>query len=321
MATSVTSAEYLGVHHITRERAEEHFRAEGAAPARRLVPIPFSHVALRSTGRAALYDRVRSVVRVLVKTLWLYPLLLIPKAILWALNVWQGDLLTVAFVVLVVITFGGLSLLSLLHLLAGPRSEREAAARLILALPDGPSLPTASAALGLPAAELAGATLLEQLVERRSAVGPFRLRGTIDAGLSLGQPVLSERFVALEQAIVRVVTGSSFALRVEGAPLVAIELASSPVLLGPYRPELDGLPSDWPATAASVRLDAATLAGAPACVLRQGDVVEILAPSAEIVSGEPRFAKREGDPYRGVNKPALLLRGLPDAPLVIALRA
>jgi hypothetical protein len=145
--------------------------------------------------------------------------------------------------------------------------------------------------------------------------------------------VLTERWVDDGGVVMRVVSGLSFALQVEAGPLVAVELAASPVLLGPYRDdELDGLPpADSWTEAVKPWLPAGTrppeLSHAPACILRQGDMVEVLATSANAIADsselrlggrEPRFARGEGGPYRGERTAALLLRCSPNAPLLIS---
>lgn len=329
MATS-TNAAYVGVHHITKERAEEHHHGAAVPEGTRWVPIPWTHLRLEATGRAATYEAARAVVRILVKGLWLFPVLLVPKAILWGLDVWYGDLITVAFVVLVVITFGGLSLLSLLHLLAGAKSDRAAAARLRVSLPKRITVPEAAEALHLPAAAIAPPSALAQIAASGATYGPLRLRGTVDAGISFGQPVITERWAEIDGAVVRVVVGSSFALRIEGGPLVAIELLASPVLLGPYGESLGAMLPAGPTSASSVlRAAGPALAAAPVCVIRQGDPIELFAPTQEIVAlsalrvdgRAPPFTTGDGGPYRGEQRPAILVRCVAEAPVVIALAA
>lgn len=311
----------------TRER----IRRRGGPFGERQAAIAWSHLHLVPTGSARVYTVARHAVRVLVKAVWLFPILLVPKLVLRVTGVWQGDLITVGFVVLVVVAFGSLSLLTLLHLLAGSKSQREASAKLALALPDGNAdlLREVPEALALPPPRRTDAALLEQIAhgEQLSPRLSLIVRGRVDAGVATGTPVLSDRWLETGGNVVRVFAGLDFTIVAEGAPPALVELGACPTPLGPYRADaLDGLPpSDaWaelsPMLAREEGLDTPDLATAVSCVVRQGDMVEVVAAEHEAIedlaqlgSGQSSGAPyRGGEPRRGVR-----LSCTPAAPLLV----
>ena len=73
--------------------------------------------------RAWLYEGLKSLTHLMVVGLYLFPLLLLPKILLFAFGVGLGDWITVAYVVLVLAFFALLALLVLLFPWVGPATE------------------------------------------------------------------------------------------------------------------------------------------------------------------------------------------------------
>src|SRR4030095_1844807 len=123
--------EYASVQRFeASEEGREHFVRPGALLAERGVALPTTHVRFVPSGGARAYAAVRRIVRIGVRALYFSPVVLLPKIILFAAGSWYSDLITLAFVLLVVTLFGMVSVLVLLHLVVGPRSVREKKSRL-----------------------------------------------------------------------------------------------------------------------------------------------------------------------------------------------
>jgi hypothetical protein len=179
----------------------------GAEDLVRKVPIPTTHVRWSRKGAMRAYVIATGVLRLLVRMLYLFPVLIVVKIVLFVLSVPIGDLITVWFVMLVVALFAVLSIVILLMLFVGPRSERHKHAALMFHAPTGG----------------------ERLFKRAAGT---RIVGRIDAGLEVGDPVLTDRWTEGDGGLVRSFSGSSFVLVDDsGGTPIAVELLGCPLLV------------------------------------------------------------------------------------------
>lgn len=275
--------EYASVQRFESPQAgREHYLRHGGVAAEREVPLLETHIRFVPSGGARVYETVRALVRLLVRALYLSPLLLVPKVVLYAMDSWYSDVITLAFVLLVVALFAMVSLLVLLHLLVGPRSARRTKSRIAFAPPRDPHM--------LP--EPAGWT------------------GCIDAGAGAlpGEMVLFERWDEEPGKLTRTLWTKRFAVVSRDQPPVIVDIEAAPQVFGPYRPD----PGEAPPPAIAKALRALGLGsfeqGAPSFTLRHGDMVELSArdtasvPDVDEVplgNRKLRLAPNEGGPYRG----------------------
>ena len=276
--------EYASVQRFEWPQAgREHYLRHGGVLAERDVPFPETHVRFVPSGGARLYEAVRALVRLLVRALYLSPLLLVPKVALFAMDSWYSDVITLAFVLLVVTLFAMVSLLVLLHLVVGPRSVRRQKSRIAFAPPgDDLMLPE-----------------------------PTRWAGRVDAGAGAlpGEMVLFERWDEEPGKLTRTLWMKRFAVVSDDQPPVIVDIEAAPTLFGPYRPDPGEAPS--PAIAKALRalgLGSFEQQGAPSCTLRHGDTIELAARDTVAVldvdevplgNRKLRLATNEGGPYRG----------------------
>lgn len=279
----------------------ERYVLRGGPPLERPIPLPTTHVRPTRSGAALAHAAVGRAVRILARALYVFPALIVAKLILWLVGSWYGDLITVAFVLLVVAFFAALALWLMLHAIVGPRSTRTRGAALAFAPPSARDAERIAGAL--PPATTA------------------RFVGTVDAGLTPGEPVVVEEWSERDGRLLRLVEGRSFVLRASDRAPAAVELAGAPILLG--RP-------DEPASSAALVVASALAPSRPEptwrSVLRQGDRVELAAEGA--VAGLPIehpglralvASSSASGPYRAGEGSTVLARSTPEAPVVLRL--
>jgi len=300
--------EYASVQRFeSPQTGHEHYLRHGGIVAERAVSLPETHVRFVPTGGARLYDAVRLLLRLLVRALYFSPILLVPKVALFAMDSWYSDIITLAFVLLVVALFAMASLLVLLHLVVGPRSVRRKKSRIAFAPPRADLLLPESARLSVT--------------------------GRIDAGAGAlpGEMVLFERWEEEAGKLTRTLWMKRFAVVSDDQPPVIVDIEAAPAVYAPYRPDPGEAPP--PAIAKALRalgLDAFEQA-APSCTLRHGDIVELAASDTasipdvdEVPLGnrQLRLATDEGGPYRGGESvPGTLAKSTLADPIVLRVKA
>jgi hypothetical protein len=316
--------EYLCVQRIDRSGTLEHFLRAGRRPQERPVPTPESHLRYAPTGGAAVYEGVRALARLFVRAVYLFPVLLVVKIALWAADSWYSDLVTLAFVLLVVALFAIVSLLVLLHLVVGSRSQRRDKARLRFE-PPGTKLDRVPEGRPLPAS----ADALTLWARGEAAPAELCVSGRIDAGggAIAGEPVLYDAWEETDGGLTRTFWAKRFALVADEQPPVIVDIHAAPQVLGDYLPDRgEAAPAGVAAAMDEGRraLGVAPRGQSQSCTLRHGDMVELVGRQpiavddvAEIALGRRRLAvaSAEGGPYRaGEAVAGLLVSG---APLVV----
>ncbi len=290
--------------------------------------LPASHLEVRFGGATTLLEAQRRVLRVLARALYLFPLLLVVKLILYVLARPGGDLLTLAFVGLVLLFFLALIVYLILFLVAGPPSTRVPHRR--FAPPDGP-LDEALAGL---ARELAPTPIAElsQLAEEEHAPRaprPIRLQGIARAfNPEARSPhgLLLDAWDAGPDALRRCCRVEPFLVEAEGQPPVVVAPRHPPVLIAGY-PEVERGSLEPEVRALLERLGAGETSTRLA-VLREGDRVELVAEEAapvrsldELAVWKVAYAPSESaaaSPYRSDRaRRALLVEGTEDRPLIL----
>lgn len=275
---------------------ERYVLAQGA-PVERAARAPETHLRTTTTGMVRVYETSARVLRVMSRAIWLFPAMLVPKIILWAMGNPIGDLITVMFVLLVCTFFAVFALTVLFFAIVGSKQQRMARSHLAFAEPRAADAP------------------------RLLGPAPVRFSGRIDAGIEEGAPVIVEQWSQGER-LVRHVECRSFALVADGKPACVVEVAAAPILMARYRDE----PAESAALEVASRLEGRTheRGGVARCVLRQGDVVEVLADDAQRT---PRIEDErlralvdqtgEAGPYREADASTFLVRCTPERPIVI----
>ena len=300
MTPLVPAADYTSAQRISAGENRERFSRGAAAAEERVAPLPLSHIRLVGSALMRAHHLTTRLMRLLARGIYLFPILLVAKIVLFAIHSWYGDLITVAFVVLVVAFFATLAAALLLHLMVGPRSQRAARSSVRLDLPHDADHQRILRALPTTA----------------------RHRGRIQAGLAPGQPVIVERWLEHAGTVFRLLEGRCFAVVAEDEPPVVVDLAACPLLLAPY--------ADSPSEPPPGAMVLARAIGNPGegsarwCELRQGDMVEILAAVEQPIDrldddrvAEVLAATAEGGPYRAGRTPGVLVRSTLDAPVII----
>lgn len=274
---------------------------DGRNPIERAAIMPQTHVRTVLSGIARVHAFFALILRLTARALYLFPILIIAKIVLWLLREPAGDYITVGFVLLVCFFFANFAVTILLHAIMGPRSSRRTTARLVFEPP-----------------------ALEDVEKVAAAMRPdVRVTGRVDAGLAEGEPVLVEEWSSSDDGLSRYVEGRSFVVIPDtGAPCV-VELVASPLLIARYDEE---------------SISALTIAGtlgssdAPGprsrCIIRQGQRVAIAGhdpiPAVRIEDARLRAllpANALPDPYRGAEATGILIRSTPERPVIILVTA
>lgn len=322
----------------------------------RSAALPIESKRTRDKGSARVFTVVASLTRAVAILFWLFPLLLIPKIVLWLLDSRIGDWITVAFVALAVLLFSLVSVVVLLHAVVGPRSRRQ----LQLALDEAP--PSIDDALAWLQRDPVVATTAALLRKRLTSDGlasddrhaPLRLRGRLGGATAAareGKVLLRDSFRStLPLARLTRARGFLFWPAGEGGdeddsrPPLLVELFEPPTLLARYdkapehdEPELgERFVADYDAWSKSLdrqgrRLE--HLFNGPTCLLRDGQDVELIAFDVEPVEdlAEARLAgrpleldqdRKNAGPYRGAARQrSLRLSSTAQSPLIFRPRA
>jgi hypothetical protein len=274
---------------MTTARSSERYTLGGDTERERSIERPSAYVLPAAAGLAGLYEHVTRALRLLVRALYLFPILVVVKIVLHVVHPTpEEDYITVAFVVLVVALFGVLALVMLFFALLGPRSSREKQTHLVF------RPPTARQA---------------DLVRVRAQSGAVRVVGRANAGLDRGATILEDSWGDDAGTIVRSFEGSSFVVAPEDGTPVVVELQACPVLVGSY-----GTPE--PAQLVIPGVGAVTPLGRFA--LRQGDRVEVIANEGH--PGTHPLLHGDGpNPYREAESVALVVMSGPSSPVMIRL--
>lgn len=182
------------------------------------------YVVERATGAGLVLDGVKRLLRIASRALYVFPVLALVKL------AWRGpgsDVITIAFVVVVLVFFALLALFLLVFPFAGPRSERR---------PDRRFAPprTCDVALGRLGITAPAQGLPVALGGAVDGAPPLRLRGKLarldPRGLVSGTPVLADAWTGTSR---RVLEGVPFAVLVGNVPAI-VELESPPVIAARY---------------------------------------------------------------------------------------
>jgi hypothetical protein len=238
--------------------------------------VPDRFLSRRAIGSARLLEGLGPVLRGAGLALYLFPVLLVLKLVLFVLRDPRGDLVTVAFALCVVLFFSLLALWMGLYAVAGPAPERRR--RFVLhATPLAPDAPVTVAPAALPARK-----------PEAAVKGPFRVRGRarlLADGLGSDRTVASSLWWVAGDQAVRILALRRFAVEgPRGSVVVSAESAFE--ILGPHRPG-EGRPALAPSTreAVSARLAATkplrgtaletVLADSQGIAIEDGDAIEV----------------------------------------------
>lgn len=340
METPVQAVDHLSLTLVKHDGCGDAMSDGQRPPEHRDCAWPLTHVVIRPSALVGFFGGFKSVIRGLVKGLYLFPLLLAVKFFFWIVGNPIGDYISIAFVALVVITFFLISILVLLYPFVGPPSARQRKVNLDLVLPERGAAKDALARAQVNRVKPRQALELTESGTRQAGSGPVRLRGRVSVGVGdePGEPVLQESWAENEGVVASLCAARTFALVVEGQPPIVVDLQAAPWMVGEY-----GAASPWPEIEAPVatRLEAwlksrskgtfdlATVASSAACVIRVGDEVEVIAwdweraPNQDDLTVRGRgfsLAQSVGPnaPYRsGHARPALIVRSTPSAPAIL----
>jgi len=277
------AADYTSILRVTNDASIERFVLGGASPIDRPVPVPMSHVRRVATGALVVYRVVVAVLRVLVRALYLFPLLLVAKISLWATGSWYGDLLTVGFVCLVVAFFTVFALTMLMHVIVGPRSKRGNRTSFVFAPPRPRDV--------------------SRIASRLAPDAPTRIIGVLDAGLEPGAPVLVEEWSERDGGVERSFEGQSFVVLAEGGSPTVVELAAAPVLIAAYE---EAGHARRCVLRQGDRVELIAAGAEPAARIEDSRLRALLDAASPV------------DPYRGAESTAILVRSTPEQPVVVA---
>ena len=285
---------------------ERYVLGEGTAPLERSIALPATHVRATTRGAALLFHAfVTRLLRVSALALYLFPLLVIAKIVLFfSESVWS-DYITVGFVLLVVVFFAFFALTVLSYAIVGPRSKRATAL----------------------AFEPPSANDVERVVARFVPNATARVTGRVHAGLASGEPVLVEEWER-GASLARFVEARSFAILPDDGTTMpcAVAIAGAPVLVAQYADDDESARALTTAANLRLRGDAREPAPRSRCVLRQGQRVAIIARKSELATGieDRRLLEHiaddgPGGPYRGAETQGIVVRSTAEEPLVIQL--
>lgn len=319
-------------------------RAGEAPPRERSTETPPPQIVLRHRGVARVLQGLKVVIRLMVKVIYLFPVLLVAKLVLLLMDHPAGDMITLAFVALVVVFFSLFALLFLLYPFVGPPSKRKPVPR--LRLHEAGDLDDAAERAGYDRVAPTTSHLLAELCEPDAVERePVLLRGRVmpTARQEDGDAVLRDCWLQKDDTVMRLLAGGSFTVCAEGAPPVVVSLEGCLhlVLAGEFNTtglgQLDayelGKQEAWLRDRADGMSVVDLAASGRCCTLRVGDEVELLGgryspiPSIEDhtargrrLSPRDQDNRPEGSPYRGDGGArGLELRSDEGAPLVIAI--
>jgi hypothetical protein len=279
------AAELSSVLEVSVALCRERYTLAGD-PGARSVEIPRTHVRRVATGLVRVYDLAAKMLRGLVRTLYMFPILIVAKIILRLMNAPGGDLVTVGFVGLVVALFGMFSVVLLLTAIVGPRSKREDGLKLVFHAPTKRER--------------------DRIAANMLPDPGVHVVGRVDAGLAPGTTVLAEHWGDDHGKLVRFFEASSFVVVPDQDAPVVVELAACPVVLAPYDRGQEHV--------AVPGVGAVTPLGS--FVLRQGERVEILASRGH-PGTHPVLHESAMTPYRETEATATVVSSTEADPVVI----
>jgi hypothetical protein len=274
---------------MTATQSSERYTVGGDTERERSIERPRAYVLPAAVGLVRVYGHVTLALRLLVRALYLFPIVVLVKILLHVVHPTpEEDYITVAFVVLVVALFGVLALVVFFFALLGPRSSREKQTRLVFRPPT--------------AREADRVGILPQ-------GGAVQVVGRVSAGLDTGATILEDSWGDDAGTIVRSFEGRSFVVAPDDGTPVVVELQGCPVLVGSY------------GTADTTRL---VVPGVGAvmplgrCTLREGDRVLLIADQGHLGT-HPLIHADGASPYREAETGALVVTSEPSRPVVIRL--
>lgn len=332
---------HVGVTLVTASGCSASVEHRGSPPAQQEVPPLALGVQHRGSLPARLLARLKVAVRWLVKLIYLFPLLLLAKGALLWIDHWAGDLITVAFVMLLVLFFSVFALVFVLYPLAGPPSRRTLWPALDLPRPE--RLEQALVKVGYQDVK---PTSLDQLASLGQELGaqselPLRVTGRIVGlrGQRPGEPVARQCWLERQQQVARLLALGVFGVQVEEQLLVLdpeLGDASGLYLLGRSGPSVGPpLPpckqldrhDQWLRQQSEPGLSIDALAAADGCTLVVGDEIELVAGDhraehrlADLtLGGRPLELPPEvaAAPYRDGAHGGLVLSGDARRPLIL----
>ncbi len=241
-------ADFTSVLEVKGAQCRETISKNGSQSSR-FARVPFFLSGRTSPANRA-YEAVTKVLRVLVRALYLFPILILTKIALFLMGVSAGDYITLAFVVLVVALFALFATVMLFMAVLGPSSERDKKKTLVFAAP----------------AKKDASWIISASVPKADV----RVIGRVDAGIEDGAIVLEERWGDNAGTLVRFIEATSFVVHPdpgEPATPIVVELDACPVLLADDDREDTTLAV--PGIGAIARL--------ARFVVKQGDRVEVIA--------------------------------------------
>lgn len=302
-------------------------------------PLPYLYLRERVSALGTVFAGHKRLVRLLGWLICLFPLLLIPKLVLLFVpnkvgTILVGDLITVAWVGLLVLFFAMVALLVLLYAFVGPRSRRgkgwavtppgdipleRALAVLEIKRPD----PRSASPRQQPARPNASA--LQELVDSLLKGGPaldtlLLLHGQVRRFGAPAAEVLTDSWYEYPSGILRELRGLPFILADEGQPPIVVAPGGAVMILAPYAhagppPQTTPPWSEQPqcthhlALAEGQRLELV------------GGELQAAASLDELVLDGVAYrddAQSDVGPYRGgALRPALVLTGSTESPLII----
>jgi hypothetical protein len=240
----------------------------GGSTEKRSVDVPASHVRSVPTGLVRVYVGATRLLRVLVRTLYMFPILLVTKVALHLMHAPGGDYITVGFVVLVIALFGVFAAVMMLLALVGSRSQRQAGMTTAFRPPSRREI--------------------DGLIARTLPKAAVTVTGRVDAGLEPGATVLEERWGNNAGTLVRFVEGGSFAVLPDGGEPIIVDLTACPLVLAQYEHERE--PFAVPGIGAVTPLGR--------YVLRQGETVEVIASHGKPAAHPLLLNTAAATPYR-----------------------
>jgi hypothetical protein len=340
MDVPLRSADHVSVTLVTKDGCRTAI-TDGRRPLEsRECAWPLAHVLVRHPPLVVFFLGLKTALKVLVRALYLFPVLIVAKIAFWIADSSLGDLISLVFVGLVLITFFLLSILVALYPFVGPPSVRKHKVKLDLVVPDRDNADRALVHTRAQLIQPSRAIELADLGPKPERPDPVRIRGRIGIGArgEPGEPVVQVGWVERDGVVASLCMARVFALEAEGQPPVVIELDACPWLIGEHRPDRSwpdierAVTADlyrWLETGSSGAIDLDATRRGAACVLHEGDEIEVIAwdwqpvPSLDALTGRARdlvlgSSSGPNAPYRGTHaQPALVVRSTPAAPAIL----
>jgi hypothetical protein len=333
--------DFISVSFLSNLQRREATLLNKGAPREHRALAPLAYTENTTTPLVGLFQGLKRLMRLSAKALYLFPLLLLVKAFLWAVQKDSGDLITVVFVILVVWFFFLLALFMLLFPFVGPPSKRKSV--ISFSLPEGKDLHETAKTLKLPPTSANPSSLWGALPEGDKPIKQaICVRGTIKGWHPEANPyVLYDAWSQTPDGIVRFFRSFPFVLVGENQPPIVVTFEAAPVILASYRKQDLPFSLDDPLQERLKHLEVwlsmrepnglSRIWQEPSCVLSLEQEVEIYTSRFSIIprisefsiEGKPLRAQEITDPktgpYRGttIDDMGICLCSTPNAPLII----